>query len=251
MDVRPRQALALIAGLMMFSSQSPADGYYNRPMHVPEGSPIRRRLIEPGGPYKGREVVGEDGQQWLGLMRTASGYRLARVTLRIAAVIHETEGYAGGPPTGKLVMIAEPGDPLFLLRGFAELAGRTVPTVFDGKEELSLENGFKARLGSQEIELTVASSGRFEPGLTPQDPKVQIFQVNIRRGRVLTPLPLVVTESNGVYLRWAGDLDGDGRVDYLFQDGGYNWESLRLFLSSAAKPGQVVAEVAQFYHTGC
>jgi len=86
----------------------------------------------------------------------------------------------------------------------------------------------------------------------PGDQRVELFQVNVKHGTAWIPLPLVATENdNAVELRWAGDLDGDGKVDLLFEDRGYNWSSLRLFLSTAAKPGQILGEVAQFYQTGC
>lgn len=79
-----------------------------------------------------------------------------------------------------------------------------------------------------------------------------LYQVNIRDGHVRIPLPLVVSTYNGVRLLWAGDLDGDRKLDFLFEDSGYNWASHRLFLSSLAKPGgPPVAEAAQFRITGC
>lgn len=252
MDAGRRQALVLIVGLAM-SVQAPAETYHNKPIHVPEDSPIRRRLLEPGGPYKGREVNGRNGEKWLGLVRTAAGYRLEWVTLRVITVRHGTEDMSEAAEywTGKMLTIAERFEALFLMRGFERLAGRSVYTVFDGRLSLRPQSDLALHFGNTKLKLTVASAGRFEPGPNPQDPKVEIFQVHIHRGESLVPLPLVVTESNWATLRWAGDLDGDGRADYLFEDGGGNWTSLRLFLSSAAKPGQVVAEVAQFYHTGC
>lgn len=47
------------------------------------------------------------------------------------------------------------------------------------------------------------------------------------------------------YLRWAGDLDGDGASDWLIDFGSYDEAPLRLFLSSRAKSGQLVGEAGR------
>ena len=53
-------------------------------------------------------------------------------------------------------------------------------------------------------------------------------------------------------LLWAGDLDGDGRLDlYMNLSTHYNVSARRLFLSSAAASGALVREVAVFQTTGC
>ena len=51
---------------------------------------------------------------------------------------------------------------------------------------------------------------------------------------------------------WAGDLDGDGKLDLLLNlSTHYNLDSHRLFLSSMAKKGQLVGEAAVFDAVGC
>jgi len=53
-------------------------------------------------------------------------------------------------------------------------------------------------------------------------------------------------------LRWAGDLDGDGKLDLILAaDHHYNLSTTRLFLSSRAKKGELVQEVAKFSTSGC
>lgn len=54
-------------------------------------------------------------------------------------------------------------------------------------------------------------------------------------------------------LIWAGDLDGDGKIDLLMNDIlHYNtWINYRLFLSTAAAKGELVGEVAQLIAVGC
>ena len=218
-------------------------------MHPAADSPIRRRLMLPGEMYHSDEVHGKNGELWLGLLRTATGgYRTALVHAKVTAVqdpVVDEENQR----TGKRVGIAEPGRPVFLLKGYDALAGRFVRTSVDGRFKLSQHAESNFYFAGRKIELQVQPSGRkekFPPGTT-----VEIFQVQLKQGEQVAPLPLVVTDYNQVHLLWAGDLDGDGKVDLLFEDSGYNWSSSRLFLSSAAKRGEAVAEVGQFYTTGC
>jgi hypothetical protein len=53
-------------------------------------------------------------------------------------------------------------------------------------------------------------------------------------------------------LLWAGDLDGDGKLDLLFDLSTHSGAGARrLFLSSAARKGEAVREVAVLETTGC
>ena len=56
----------------------------------------------------------------------------------------------------------------------------------------------------------------------------------------------------GWSLIWAGDLDKDGKLDlYVTVNQHYNIVERRLFMSSQADEGQLVAEVAEFVTSGC
>ena len=48
-------------------------------------------------------------------------------------------------------------------------------------------------------------------------------------------------------IHWAGDLDRDGRLDMLATfSSKYSYHPRQLFLSSAARSGELVAEVARY-----
>jgi hypothetical protein len=56
-----------------------------------------------------------------------------------------------------------------------------------------------------------------------------------------------VLEDERASLRWAGDLDRDGKLDLIYNLGGhYTKTRLALYLSSAAKPGELVGLVARW-----
>lgn len=224
-------------------------GYSADPMHVASTSAIRRRLLAPTEAAHGDEVTARHGERWLALLRTESGYRTEMVNLKVKPV---ADPLAGDPSdrSAKHVGIQQPGSLVFLLNGYAHLSGRSVPTSIDGNFRLVPYAPTTLHSAGRKVELELIPNGKVDkaPGGEP----VTLFQVNIKNGAEWVPLPLVATENeNQVELLWAGDLDGDGKIDLLFQDHGYNWSSIRLFLSTAAKSGQIVAEVAQFYQTGC
>lgn len=51
------------------------------------------------------------------------------------------------------------------------------------------------------------------------------------------------------YLRWAGDLDGDGRPDLLVSCNTSITQDLQLYLSSKARPGEIVGRAGKFEYT--
>ena len=68
--------------------------------------------------------------------------------------------------------------------------------------------------------------------------------------------PLILHYADGEYQRapdellWSGDLDGDGRRDYLFDVNGEVGATM-LYLSTQAKPGEVAGLVALMWHWYC
>ncbi|MFN7924159.1 MAG: hypothetical protein U0Q16_28920 [Bryobacteraceae bacterium] len=225
-----------------------AEDYFANPMHAAPDSPIRRTLLIPGDAYHGSDVSAADGERWLALTRTPGGYRTAIATLRIRPV-HDVIADTANEHTGKSVAIAEPGDPVFLLKGFRHLAGRSVSTAFDGGTALTPRNPTRLFFQARKIELEALPTGRSDE--YPPGTKFEIFQVHVKQADKTTPLPLVVSTYNQVRLLWCGDIDGDSKPDFLFEDSGGLWTSYRLFLSTAAKPGEAAGEVGQFFITGC
>lgn len=240
-----------IAVLLFVALMADGAGYNADPMHPAHGSLIPRRLLIPGGPYHGSEVFARGGERWLALLRTRAGaYRTAMVTLRLVPAMDPVGGYDDeNKLTARIVKTVEPGDVVFLLKGFAVLAGRPVPSALEGRFPLK-DLDVTVRFAGRETVLSIRPNGKVDE--LPGNEKVAIHQVNLKiSDNHYVPLPLVVTDYNRVHILWAGDLDGDNRLDFLFEDSGYNFSSQRLFLSSVAQPGEHLKEVAQFYSTGC
>lgn len=66
-------------------------------------------------------------------------------------------------------------------------------------------------------------------------------------GHVVDPQDIDVMTS----LRWAGDLDRDGRLDFIFESTGKNSGTICVWLSRLAKPGEPVGRAACWTTTGC
>lgn len=57
--------------------------------------------------------------------------------------------------------------------------------------------------------------------------------------------------ANTVNIVWAGDIDRDGKPDFILLNTHYNGENTQLFLSSKADKNQLVKSVARVYRVGC
>jgi len=74
--------------------------------------------------------------------------------------------------------------------------------------------------------------------------------VELKIGKHKVPF-LKLSPNNGLRVRWAGDIDGDGQLDFYTIEINDNGQELhRLYLSSHAKSGSLVGEAASYSVTG-
>lgn len=152
--------------------------------------------------------------EWLALIANRDGFGWER--LRVARKANRLE-------------LEEPRAeaPLFLLRGLPLLATKPVHTCFDRSETGSLQEQNPILLTCEahayRVEVTSAGALQFR------------HQTKTQTLRLLGPH----WRDQRVELVWAGDLDGDDRVDLLVDHG-----KLTLYLSSNAAAGQLVGRAA-------
>jgi hypothetical protein len=209
-------------------------------------APVRLLMV---GTFHGDEVTARSGEVWLGLFPTANGYALRATTLKVKAVRDELLDEEN-ERTGKEVTVGDAREPLFLVKATPRLRARAaVPTVFAG--ESFLEKDSHVRLAGPdggEYLLTVDSVQM--ASVEAPDP-VPYSVLTLALGGITQRLS-TTPDHVGLRLLWAGDVDGDGKLDLLLDlPSSENASEHRLFLSTAAGKGELVRQVAVFETVGC
>lgn len=217
-----------------------------------QSSSPKIELIETGG-FHGNEVKARSGEKWLGLYLTKRSSSLITSTVKVTRVFDEIVDIEG-EMTGKSVSVDRAGEPVFLVKNAEMLKPGPVTTVYKGGQEslhvLAEKSLVKMTLGQTNYQLKVVSRHRSEGGgLVP--PNAQLVFTDGWESQTLYKIGSLTADATW-YLLWAGDVDGDGKLDlYLSLSDHYNVSEHRLFLSSQAQAGQLLRQVAKFRTTGC
>lgn len=204
------------------------------------------RLLETGD-FHGDEVAARSGERWLGLFPSVGGFTLRHAVLDVVNV-HDPVVDDPTERTGKRVSVGRAGQPVFLLKGGHGLRPGVVKTVFKGEEQLGNAEIVRLRLGERDYQLRVVSD---DPD--PADHLKQNSRLILTSGKESQVLFVARTHDDASWsLLWAGDLDGDGKLDlYADLNRHYNTSERRLFLSTKTARRKLVREVATFSVVGC
>jgi hypothetical protein len=202
------------------------------------------------GEFLGERLWPKTGETWLGLYSTSKGYQLAAARLRVRPV----PDACGGKATK--VSVDSTTQPYLLLSGLGGLRPGPVDTAFVGQEFLYPGQSLSLKLSRIEKWYFLRALGTAAPRLG--EILFSDYQLQLRDsgridadGRTIFHLK-ELTLDNTPKLRWAGDLDHDGRLDVLLQVpiGGYSKRHV-LLLSSLASPGELLKEAATFDVLDC
>jgi len=214
--------------------------------------PAGVKLIETGS-FHGEEIDAQTGQQWLGLYVNGEDSALIFSTINVKQV-HDDIGDAPDEQTGKNVSVNHTSNPLFLLRGAKMLQPGAVTTVSAAAQSLGNSSDIEIKLAGTSYHLKVASRDKKASEFVTLD-DARLILTDGTKKQVLTSLGgKGEHEANaGLWqLLWAGDLDGDHKLDlYVQVSGHYNSSSRILFLSSQAGKGELLHAVAEFSTWGC
>lgn len=196
------------------------------------------------GEFYEDSVSVESGEVWLGLYQVGDEYELRSSTL----VVSEDVTVMG--MKGKKVQTNQPTEPLFLVRGLEGLQPGKVETMFSPDDYKFLYPGERRTFRSaKRIYYALVASGetvaRYGEALIEKY-TLSLYENSLKRTQTLVDFEVGI-DGAGPGLVWAGDLDKDGEVDlYMSLSRHYAQVKHGLFLSSAAKDGEIVGQVARW-----
>jgi hypothetical protein len=225
------------------------------PTDVAGGSAQREAIaILQTGSLHGDEVPADPAGDWLALVRDGGGAAVHPVS--VSLVPERDMMDEDGEETGRRVEVQPALDPIVLVRGLAWFTGPVTTVLMD--ERVDVDHALEARLNTVSSRLSVRCGeasrveGQRQQRCTLVVQRDAVTQAVFTYSAYFEGAKRLWASNNGPFVLWAGDLDLDGRLDLLLDTSDHeNVEETRLFLSSAAKPGQLLSEVALFRHVGC
>ncbi len=182
--------------------------------------------------------------RWQALVRTTDGgFELRAVRLSVSKPCDPQQELE----TTKIVLDGtNAADTLILIRGVQLQAGKAPAAEFKRESEEPKLDGFRhpethGRFRKQPFNLVPIQGG------PPSKRRASPFQLRLEihgRSQVLFGSPGSCGPDCTYDLAWAGDLDGDGKLDLLVRSGPeYLQDDVYLFLSTMARKGELVGLV--------
>ncbi len=205
------------------------------------------QLLEVGD-FHGDDVSVTGDGPWFGLVAVRGGYDWKRVRLAIQAVRDEILDEPG-QATGKRVSVSGPS-PVFLAQGVVRAGSGKVKScdLIAKSAEEATEQVRQYGLNGQTYRL------RWSGPLDSPNAAAKPAQLVLESGgmsQVLYSWPEGFIEGHCEII-WAGDVDGDGRLDlYLYLGDRSNVVQHTLMLSGGRKAGELVRKVAAWTTVGC
>ncbi|MCC7531413.1 MAG: hypothetical protein IT342_23120 [Candidatus Melainabacteria bacterium] len=199
--------------------------------------------------YHNGELNSTTGKTWLGLFPAKGGqFELREAKVSVSLVNDPIADNSPKEKTGRKVTVAGTAEPLVVIAGVSALKpGKVVTSTVNMKERFDVGEKLKLNVGTRESTFTVTG--------VKKNAEWRIgYKVVLESGGIKQTIyeREQVADSSFPSLLWAGDLDGDQKIDLIMDTtDNYNVRNLTLFLSSKAKPGKLVEQVATHMSTGC
>lgn len=220
------------------------------------------------GPLYGDNVRVESVPDWWGLFEREGGYVLEPAPLRVVVKRGAKPDDSGA--VEEEYAVESEKLPIVLIRGMKEFKSGPVTTATLQPARWNSEQATPLRMNSflypgQSIWITlpaetirITAFGVAEEDAEFHHANLMNYEIRIYRGeeeKAVSQTMITIPRMGDLgepHLVWAGDLDQDGKMDFLFDfKTHYYVRHLALFLSTAAKDGEIVGKVAEWQHTGC
>lgn len=213
-------------------------------------------LLLPGD-YHGDEIAAEDGTTWFALVQDDhGGARLEPRRVSIESVNDPVLDAEDGA-TGKRVGAGQ-DDVLFYVRDLPGVASGPVATAYAGRGDplslAGLDRGFllfDRDAGRLRLDCSGVNDARDCVLVLSHDGRQQALG-HWSADAAAGDSQIMLGSDAWPHLRWAGDIDRDGRLDLLIDmTDHYNVSAPTLFLSTQAKDGELVGAAAELRSVGC
>lgn len=201
------------------------------------------------------------GGDWWGIFPEGEGYTFQPVRVRVEAVV---DPLADGDTRKTATQITIPGktEDIPLIRGLMSSVAGPLKSLKPEENWGYIAPGNSIALpwvGAPKEILSISAEGREKRQAHPRFGSIDGVDYKLRLNRrvekettsqIIASLP-VLRALEGPVLLWAGDLDRDGKLDLLYNLSSFYIDTeLALFLSSAAKEGELVGLVARWNAVG-
>jgi hypothetical protein len=226
------------------------------------------KILLPGE-WPGQGISAESGTDWWGVFPDGDGFTLQATPVTVTPV-HDSMMDRDGEMTGKKVTIAQESTPVLLIQGLKDPAAGTIlparlgPRSWPSDQATAIrQNAFlfpgqSHRLSLPTDSVRLTALGTVEEDPTYRHPQIMNHQLKLYRGddekavsQALMTIPRM-GDLGEPHLVWAGDIDRDGKIDLIYDlTDHYVKTHLALFLSSAARVGELVGLVAEWKWSSC
>jgi hypothetical protein len=199
------------------------------------------------------------GSDWWGIFSDGKGFALQPTEVKVEAVSNPLDG-DDTVKSASMISLPDGSENIVLVRGLKSAAAGSLKSLELSKYKVILRPGASFELpalpGDSNDALRISASGTEVVTTTKNSSRTQHARYElhlslVRGDQTVTQLLATLPEFESEYgpsLRWAGDLDRDGKLDLLYDLCTDEVSTdLALFLSSAAREGEIVGLVARWH----
>ena len=191
------------------------------------------------------ETRAKSGQQWMALIDEGQSSSLRNVTIHVERVVDVDN--QPGEKSGKEVSIVtriKQESVIALLRGMPLREGAVPTARYSGEGDAGKPLHITLPNATTTYKLAIYCHGRYCPlTLSANNTSQRLFVFNNDPD---------AGDFKGLRVIWAGDLDGDGKLDLLVDVTNHdNSSDTALYLSSKARSGELVGLAARLQTVGC